>query len=522
MAILIEAPCAAVLIDAGGEKNESFDSDAVLQAYLDQFFSTHPSLNRSFEALIATHPHVDHTRGLSMVVHNYGVHHFYHDGQMVGSGGEQQKNAAEYLSSKHVPVTEVSNVHNESQFGQNIRCDGQEVKIRFLSGGWTSDPGEVGEIRDLNNHSIVTRIDFGKAALMFPGDLESAALDRLVGKYAAGGFLRADVLQVPHHGSKAGTTQSFLAAVAARIAVISVGRWDDTNMWSASQFGHPRSDVVEAISANVRGYRDKIQPVMVATGSGRFEPKLESKALYATGWDGNVVVTATDAGEISVQRQSRGGGILTASATVGVAVSQLSDALAARFGVAAVWPKVVAGTKEFTLRVATGPTSDVERWKKDRVGEQKGLESSQGALIVANASQEIRISVSGENLPHIRRKFPTDPDAVSIASLAEQFWFIAPGATDIETAIALRAKPRDASSAPSGTAEVQLSLPVKVNKLPISIFREAWDFFKGQAPWIGTGIAAFVAWLIGRFFKRPPVTDSPNTKPAKKQRPRTK
>jgi competence protein ComEC len=502
MAVLFEAPCAAVLIDAGGEKNDSFDSVAVLQAYLDQFFILHPNLNRNFEAVIATHPHLDHTLGLPMVVHRFGVRHFYHDGQMTSSGGEEQKSSAEYLSSLHVPVTEVSDVRNESQFGQTIRCDTQEVKIRFLSGGWTTEQGgAVGDLRDMNNHSIVTRIDFGRAAFLFPGDLEQDSLNRLASTYGASGLLRADVLQVSHHGSDSGTTQSFLTAVEPRVAVIPVGKWDDTNMWTAFKYGHPRLDVVEAISASLRGYRAKTEPVMVATGPGRFEPQLEIKALYATGWDGNVVVTATDAAEISVERQGRGVGTPISSAIVTTSLSSLPETTTSKIGIAAVWPQVVIGTREFTLSVATGPTPDVERWKNEHMRERHDLASNQGILIAASANQKIKITVGGENLPHVRR-FPGDTDAISLSSLSEQSWYIAPGATEIKTAIILRANPQDGAAALSGTGQVQLSLPLTVTKTPVPFLREAWDFFKSQAPWIGTGISVIIAWISARIFKR--------------------
>ena len=38
-ATLLEFPCGAVLIDTGGEQNESFASDQALRDYLDAFFA---------------------------------------------------------------------------------------------------------------------------------------------------------------------------------------------------------------------------------------------------------------------------------------------------------------------------------------------------------------------------------------------------------------------------------------------------------------------------------------------------
>ena len=48
--------------------------------------------------------------------------------------------------------------------------------------------------------------------------------------------LRADVLVVPHHGSRTSSTPAFIAAVAPRIAIIAAGY--------RNRFGHPRAEIV--------------------------------------------------------------------------------------------------------------------------------------------------------------------------------------------------------------------------------------------------------------------------------------
>jgi len=67
-ATLVEFPCAAVLIDTGGEANGEFDSTDSLLDYLDDFFSRRVDLKETFHALILTHPHIDHTRGVSAIL----------------------------------------------------------------------------------------------------------------------------------------------------------------------------------------------------------------------------------------------------------------------------------------------------------------------------------------------------------------------------------------------------------------------------------------------------------------------
>ena len=56
---------------------------------------------------------------------------------------------------------------------------------------------------------------------------------------ARGVELRADVLKVPHHGSRTSTTPALLAAVSPRVAIIGVGR--------RNAFGHPSPDVIDRL-----------------------------------------------------------------------------------------------------------------------------------------------------------------------------------------------------------------------------------------------------------------------------------
>ncbi len=85
-----------------------------------------------------------------------------------------------------------------------------------------------------NDQSIVLRISMGTRSFLLTGDIESAAERELT---AGGGTLRADVVKVPHHGSRTSSTDEFIRAVGASQAVISVGR--------SSPFGHPHREVVE-------------------------------------------------------------------------------------------------------------------------------------------------------------------------------------------------------------------------------------------------------------------------------------
>jgi competence protein ComEC len=85
-----------------------------------------------------------------------------------------------------------------------------------------------------NDRSCVLRIEAAGRAALITGDIEARSEAVLLRERPKA--LRADVLVVPHHGSRTSSTAEFIAAVGARVAVFTAGY--------RNRFGHPRADVV--------------------------------------------------------------------------------------------------------------------------------------------------------------------------------------------------------------------------------------------------------------------------------------
>ena len=85
-----------------------------------------------------------------------------------------------------------------------------------------------------NALSCVLRISNGGQVALLAGDIELAQEARLVGH---GAPLKADVLLVPHHGSKTSSSAEFLDAVKPRFAWVQTGY--------RNRFGHPAASVLE-------------------------------------------------------------------------------------------------------------------------------------------------------------------------------------------------------------------------------------------------------------------------------------
>ncbi|MDA0225668.1 MAG: hypothetical protein O2975_06090 [Proteobacteria bacterium] len=78
------------------------------------------------------------------------------------------------------------------------------------------------------------RIDAGPTSLLLTADIERGAEAELLAQ--ADGRLRADVVLVPHHGSRTSSTPAFIEAVHPTWALVPVGH--------GNRFGHPAPEVL--------------------------------------------------------------------------------------------------------------------------------------------------------------------------------------------------------------------------------------------------------------------------------------
>ena len=105
------------------------------------------------------------------------------------------------------------------------RWDWDGVRFEFLHPppGW--------EVARRNNQSCVLRVQTAGGSMLLTGDIERLAEGNLLGK-----ALKADVLLVPHHGSRTSSSEAFIEAVAPRWAVVTAGY--------RNRFGHPTREVL--------------------------------------------------------------------------------------------------------------------------------------------------------------------------------------------------------------------------------------------------------------------------------------
>jgi competence protein ComEC len=197
---------AAVLVDAGGVGGGRYDPGArdVAPFLLDAGV-------RRVAAAFVSHPHSDHALGLPGVAAALPVERIF----ATGRAGEEAVQEALARLPAAVPLAA----------GDAFEQAG--VRIEVLG-----PPAGAFALGD-NDASLVLRVRHGAVALLFPGDIEAAGEAALL---AAGADLSAQVVKVPHHGSRLSSSAALAAAVRPRWAVVSLA--------TGNRFGFPHDEAL--------------------------------------------------------------------------------------------------------------------------------------------------------------------------------------------------------------------------------------------------------------------------------------
>lgn len=200
---------------------------------------------KHLDVVALTHAHHDHLDGLHAVLQNFRVGELW-------IGRDEETPAFEALLDE-ARARGIRIVH---------RVAGEDFEWERVSGTvlWPPDSAAVPEAS--NDDSLVMRLTDGNVHLLLTGDIQAPVEDKLAADRAP---LAAEFLKVPHHGSKTSSTAAFLAAVAPRVAAVSVGE--------GNQFGQPVESVVQRYAeAGVRLLRtDRDGAITVLTNGQSLE-----------------------------------------------------------------------------------------------------------------------------------------------------------------------------------------------------------------------------------------------------------
>ncbi|MEV4733220.1 DNA internalization-related competence protein ComEC/Rec2 [Saccharopolyspora sp. NPDC049426] len=172
---------------------------------------------------VLTHLHADHVSGLRTVLGEASV-----GAVAIGPLREPKWAFDDLVRDTRAHRTPIVTL----QAGQRLAWPGLVLDVL------APDPGvtRTQSADDANDSSLVIRATTPAGRVLLTGDVELPGQGRLV---SSGADLRADVLKVPHHGSRY-TTPRLLRAVRPRLALISVGAGND--------YGHPNPFVIDTLA----------------------------------------------------------------------------------------------------------------------------------------------------------------------------------------------------------------------------------------------------------------------------------
>ena len=197
------------------------------------------------DVVVATHPHTDHIGGMGQIISDFKPDNvLLPDKTSDTVAYEKMLEAIAKVNANMVLVKE----------GDHLSL--ADAKIDILA------PKEDSVYENLNNYSVVMKVTYGNKKFLFTGDAESAVETLLLGKQHSDGLdLSADVIKVPHHGSKTSSMEAFIRDVNPSVAVIEVGE--------GNSYGHPKEVILDRYkAAGVTIYRTDLNGTVVAITDG--------------------------------------------------------------------------------------------------------------------------------------------------------------------------------------------------------------------------------------------------------------
>lgn len=241
--MLIDGGIRRAYYDEKKQKQVEYDvGERVIEPYLD----VHGI--RELDLVMLTHPDIDHGGGLAYILQNFAVK------QVIGIS-DMVLNSQTHRQLRRI-VKERGISYSYVYAGEIELTPTATLNLLHPVGAASTNLMD----KDTNDDSLVMKVSYGEVDILFTGDIGAKGESRLI---ASRQHLRAEILKVPHHGSRTSSSAAFLDAVQPRYAIFSLGK--------GNRYQFPHADVVARYQARacVQLRTDELGAIILKTDGAR-------------------------------------------------------------------------------------------------------------------------------------------------------------------------------------------------------------------------------------------------------------
>ena len=209
----------AMLIETPGNQRILIDGGPNYQL-LEELGDEIPYFFRTIDLLILSHPDTDHITSFPEILRRYDV-------KKVLMTGVDDEASSYYAFLDALKESNAEIIIADARYDIDL---GEGVVMDIL---WPRENIFGKKIDDTNATSIVAKLIWKDHEILLTGDIDKGIERALL---LGGEILTADILKVPHHGSKTSSSTGFLLAVDPDLAIVSAGR--------NNRYNHPHRQVV--------------------------------------------------------------------------------------------------------------------------------------------------------------------------------------------------------------------------------------------------------------------------------------
>lgn len=207
------------------------------------------------DILVITHFHNDHVGGAHRVISSFDV------GKIICMDSSYISTLQERTWYTDLKIAQI---FNEIFHGTYIKSelpydeDG-DLKNFSLGNAYVTFLSQEKEEKNVNNKSIVSKIEFGDFSALLMGDAESEIEEKLIESQED---LDVNLLKVGHHGSNTSSTSAFLEKVNPEYAIISCGK--------DNKYSFPKKPVLKRLykTKDIKIYRTDLMGDIVVKSDG--------------------------------------------------------------------------------------------------------------------------------------------------------------------------------------------------------------------------------------------------------------